>query len=126
MDTEIGDSSSKAAEKHIQASEKQEAMRNTAPKNKLQFFVGCVQIYRNKSQTLLRAGDLTIYPLHIMLLNFLKEFEDLNFSTVPLLLDIFLSRFNLASVVQHRANRDQGLINAWQRYAHCMKVLKPA
>lgn len=59
-----------AAENPIKSSETLNLVLIVAPSDKLQTVARCVQIYGDKSQTLLKADDLRSYPLHIILLNF--------------------------------------------------------
>lgn len=124
MNAETGVIARKAAEEHIKKPKKSESLWNTAPEDILQSKVGCVRIYGDKSRASHKTGDLTFYPLHITLPSFSERIRRLQFLSDTTTSEISLTGFIPASVIQYWANRDQGLINAWQRYVHCINVLE--
>lgn len=71
--------SREAVKEHTKSSKKPESTWNTAPENKMQSNVGCVQIYSVKSQISFKSGGLAFCPFCVTLLNFSKRMSRLRF-----------------------------------------------
>lgn len=93
MSADIGVSYREAVEEHIGSSKKLKLIWKIALNHKSQSVVGCVQIYSDTSQTLLKAGDLTIYPLHKTLLNFSEQSRRLQSLSGDIILKYLLVSF---------------------------------
>lgn len=51
--------------------------------------IGCIRLFRDKSQILQNARSLVFYPLYTLLLNFLKESRRRHINEIKLFVSIF-------------------------------------
>lgn len=75
LNSVIGQKSFRVAEVEIKASQNRDICWRTLGRDGEQSCIGGLQLFSDKSQTSLKAGALSFYPLHVTLVNFLEDWR---------------------------------------------------
>ncbi|NJK52916.1 MAG: hypothetical protein HC936_08975 [Leptolyngbyaceae cyanobacterium SU_3_3] len=125
MNAKLGVFARDAVEQHIKSSEMLESIWNIGSHDKWKSVVGCVQLYSDKSQTSLKAGGLTFYPLHITLMNFSEKIRRLQIMSGATVLGYLPVEFHSSSSDNLQANsksKGQFRVGALRALHECIEL----